>query len=161
MYHEEMNRKSQCQDKGSMAWGWWPTLTRTKTSWDGRPWGRGSGINLQISFTQQLLSNQRSSRRTPYVRGIVSSPSSARAVYTHFQTQGGSPQQQTHSSGAFTHPELDNTVKRISQDTEHGENAILLKTLAPANQITAEFHIPVSCVAKFRFSGWLSREIIS
>lgn len=60
---------------------------------------REGGINFQIPFTQQLFSNQRSSRRTPYVWGIVSGPSSALAVYTHFQTQGISPAADTHLQG--------------------------------------------------------------
>lgn len=63
-------------------------------------------------------------------------------LFTHTFKHRGSPQQETHISGAFTHPEQDNIVKRISQDSEHGATAIPLKTLASLNQMTCKFQIP-------------------
>lgn len=70
----------------------------------------------------------------------VSCPALPRLLlFTHAFRHRGSPQRQTQTSRACIHPELDNVVKRISQDGEHRATAILLMTLAPLDQNTWKF----------------------
>lgn len=161
MYHEEINGKSQCQNKGYMAWGWWPTLTRTKANWDGQRSDRGRGDKLPNPiYSAAPLKSKEQQQDALCLRYRVQPFLSSCCLHT--LSDSGDHPSSRHTSRAFIPPELDNIVKWISQDAEHGATAILLKTLAPLNRMTCKFQIPGwSCVRNFCFSGWINHKLIS